>query len=145
MVRHRSRKPGPNYGIAGSSPAPAAEFMFNIFKPKPKTVQDLSEVIEFLKKIESKVVAIEKDLEELKDKTKFHIQKVGLVRFNPFGDMGGEQSFSIALLDGKNDGLVITSFYSRDGNRVYAKPILNGQSKYHLSKEEKEAIAKALS
>jgi len=48
-----------------------------------------------------------------------------VVRFNPFSEVGGDQSFSIALMDGNNDGFMITALYTRDGNRVYAKPIQN--------------------
>jgi len=72
------------------------------------------------------------------------IQKVGIVRFNPFQDTGGNQSFAIALLDYYNNGLVISSLHSREGTRTYTKPIKNGQSEYNLSGEEKEAIKKAI-
>lgn len=70
------------------------------------------------------------------------IHKVGIVRFNPFKDIGGDQSFSIALLNGKKDGVVISSLYNtREGSRIYSKAILNGESdKYPLTEEEKEAI-----
>lgn len=71
-------------------------------------------------------------------------QKIGVIRYNPFKDAGGDQSFSIAFLDAKNDGVVITSLYSKEGNRVFAKPIKDGQSKYLLSGEEREAITKAI-
>ncbi len=72
------------------------------------------------------------------------IQKVGIVRFNPFQDTGGNQSFAIALLDYYNNGLVISSLHSREGTRTYTKPIENGQSEHNLSDEEKEAIKKAI-
>lgn len=69
------------------------------------------------------------------------LHKVGVVRFNPFKDVGGNQSFAIALLDGKNSGLVISSLYARTGTRVYAKPINRGNPKKHaLTEEEKQAI-----
>ena len=69
------------------------------------------------------------------------LHKVGVIRFNPFKDVGGNQSFSIALLDGKNSGLVISSLYTRAGARIYAKPITKGGSKKHpLTEEEKQAI-----
>ena len=71
-------------------------------------------------------------------------QKIGLIRFNPFKNVGGDQSFSVALLDLDDNGFVITSLYGREGNRIYAKPINNGKSKYSLSEEEKEAINKAV-
>lgn len=72
------------------------------------------------------------------------VHKVGVVRFNPFKDLGGDQSFSIALLDGENSGVVFSSLHSREGNRVYAKPVSKGKAvKYPLTDEEIEAIKKA--
>lgn len=72
------------------------------------------------------------------------IQKVGLVRFNPFKDTGGNQSFVLALLDASNNGVIISSLYTRQETRIYSKPISSGVSPYQLSEEEKEAIKKAL-
>ena len=83
-----------------------------------------------------------KKLEETAEKT---FQKIGIVRFNPFNDMGGNQSFVIALLDNKDNGFVISSLFIKEGNRVYAKSIKNGQSDYPLSGEEKEALERAIS
>jgi hypothetical protein len=69
------------------------------------------------------------------------IHKIGLIRFNPFGDIGGDQSFSVALLDGKDCGFIISSLHTKEGTRVYAKPIKDGESqKYTLTEEEKQAI-----
>lgn len=69
------------------------------------------------------------------------LHKVGMIRFNPFRDIGGDQSFAIALLDGENNGLIISSIYSRDGVRVYTKAIRAGISEKHpLTEEEKKAI-----
>jgi hypothetical protein len=71
--------------------------------------------------------------------------KVSMIRFNPFKDVGGDQSFAIALLNGKNSGLTISSLYTREGTRVYAKNIIDGQSeKYPLTEEEKKAIEIAI-
>lgn len=72
------------------------------------------------------------------------IQKVALVRFNPFDDTGGDQSFSVALLDPKGDGLVISSIFSRAATRVFAKPVQHGESTYTLSSEEQQAIRQAM-
>lgn len=69
--------------------------------------------------------------------------RIGIVRFNPFHETGGDQSFSVAFLDDEGNGIVITSLYSRDGTRVYAKPIQNGQSPYPLMDEEVEALRRA--
>lgn len=73
-----------------------------------------------------------------------HIQKIGIVRFNPFADTGGAQSFSIALLDFENNGIVMTSLYARNGNRWYVKEVRLGKGKdVELSREETSAIEKA--
>ena len=72
-------------------------------------------------------------------------QRVGLVRFNPFEDTGGNQSFSLALLDAAGDGWVLSSLHARTGTRVYAKAIKGGRSDAELSAEESAAIAQATS
>ncbi|MCX6804500.1 MAG: DUF4446 family protein [Patescibacteria group bacterium] len=71
------------------------------------------------------------------------LSRVALVRFNPFGDTGGDQSFCIALLDHSNSGLVISAVHARSGTRVYAKDVVSGESQHHLSKEENEALRQA--
>ena len=82
-----------------------------------------------------------KELEEVSETT---IRKIGIVRFNPFNDMGGNQSFVIALLDNKSNGFLISSLFSKEGNRVYSKTVKNGKSEYILSGEEVEAIGMAV-
>jgi hypothetical protein len=72
------------------------------------------------------------------------IQRVGLVRYNPFEDTGGNQSFALALTDGRGDGFVISSLHSRTGTRVYAKTVSQGRSDGALSAEEREALRLAL-
>ncbi len=75
---------------------------------------------------------------------KLHIQRVGLVRFNPFSDTGGSQSFTLALLDGNDNGLVMTSLYARTGHRWYTKEVSRGKGKeLALSREEAQAVQKA--
>ena len=117
--------------------------MFNFFKKRKKEPENLEEVLSQFKKLENNFETLSQELENLKKESKFSVQKVGIVRFNPFSEVGGDQSFSIALLDGNNNGIVITSLYSREGNRVYGKPIKAGVSEYSLSEEEKQAIEKA--
>ncbi|HCM38148.1 MAG: hypothetical protein UV61_C0005G0033 [Candidatus Gottesmanbacteria bacterium GW2011_GWB1_43_11] len=81
------------------------------------------------------------EISKLKEQAKNFIQKIGLVRFNPFSDTGGDQSFALALLDHKDNGIVITSLYARTGVRWYVKTIRGGKGIEHeLSKEEKEAL-----
>ncbi len=71
-------------------------------------------------------------------------QRVGLVRFNPFEDTGGNQSFALALLDGKGTGFVISSLHARSGTRVYGKAVTAGVAESTLSDEEAEAVRQAM-
>lgn len=71
-------------------------------------------------------------------------QKIGMVRYNAFRDTGSDLSFTLALLNEYNDGVVLNGIYARDMSNIYAKPIENGKSKYALSDEEKEAIQIAM-
>ena len=72
------------------------------------------------------------------------IQKVGFLRFNPFQDTGGDQSFILTLLDRDNNGVLISSLYARGGVRIYAKNIERGKAKHPLSKEEKEVLEETI-
>lgn len=115
---------------------------------KGRKTQDLEGVIaeqlKRMKNMEKEIVKLFNWNEGLQKIADISVQKVGVVRFNPFKDTGGDQSFAIALLDKDNNGLVISSLYGREGTRIYAKPIERGDSTYHLSEEEKEAIQKAI-
>jgi len=114
-----------------------------------RKTKDLEEVIaeqlKRTKKTESDIEKLFKWNEDLQKIADISIQKVGVIRFNPFKDTGGDQSFAIALLDKDNNGLVISSLYSREGTRIYTKPVEKEESSYHLSEEEKQAIQKAIS
>ena len=116
--------------------------MFKFFK-KDKEPKNLKEVLEQFDGLKKEVGKISEGFEGLRKESKFFVQKVGVIRYNPFSGVGGNQSFSLALLDSNNNGVVITSLLGRDGNRVYGKPIKNGKSEYSLSEEEKKAIEKA--
>ncbi len=72
------------------------------------------------------------------------VQRIGLVRYDAFEDMGGHLSFSAALLDGDGDGIVITSINGRQDTRCYAKPVQAWTSRHNLSEEEEAAIQQAL-
>jgi hypothetical protein len=72
------------------------------------------------------------------------VQHIGVIRFNPFPDKGGDQSFVVAMLNDHADGVVLTGLHSRADSRVYAKPVVAGQSSYTLTGEEKEAITRAM-
>ncbi len=114
-------------------------------KKEKKEPKNLKEILDALAGIESKIEKISGEIKKIKEGDKLSIQKTAIIRFNPFSGVGGEQSFSLALLDGNNDGVVVTSLYTRTNSRVYGKPVKNGQSEYVLSEEEKQAIEKAKS
>ena len=87
---------------------------------------------------------LEKGLSKLSKSNLANIQKIGLVRFNPFTGTGGNQSFCLSLLDGDSSGLVISSLHSRENTRIYAKPVKKGKAAgYELSKEEEQVIKDA--
>lgn len=102
---------------------------------------------EMLKNYLEEVNGVKKDNAEIKNYyTKLDadlascIQKVGLVRYNAFRDVGSDLSFAIALLDGNNNGVVFNGIYGSESSNIYAKPIKNKESSYQLSQEEEYAI-----
>lgn len=86
---------------------------------------------------------LKSELAALNQSSVLPLQRVGLVRFNPFGETGGDQSFSLCLLNGSGDGVLLTALHTRDRTRVYTKPIVLGESKFELSKEEEKALREA--
>jgi hypothetical protein len=97
-----------------------------------------------------KVYAVARELDDVSARTKAlesvmptAFQRVGLVRYNPFEDTGGNQSFALAMLDAKGDGWILSSLHSRTGTRFYAKSVKTGRSETGLSEEEQAAIKQA--
>ena len=87
------------------------------------------------------IESIKKYCDNLERDGLLHVQKIGLHRFNPFKDTGGDQSFILSLLDSNNTGVIISGLYSRSGTRWYAKKVKEGQGLDHaLSDDEKKAI-----
>lgn len=82
-------------------------------------------------------------LDIIDENDKRHIQKVGLVRFNPFSELGGDHSFCLAILDDRDTGVVITGLHTRERTRVYMKDVKNGKSDFELSSEERRAVSNA--
>ena len=106
-----------------------------------------NDVDQLLKKYLEDVKEIKKDNTEIKNYyTKLDsdlsscIQKVGLVRYNAFKDVGSDLSFAIALLDANNNGVVLNGIYGSESSNIYAKPVKGNQSSYQLSHEEEYAI-----
>lgn len=97
------------------------------------------------KSINIRANKLESGIEEIAEIIQRSYQKFSMVRYNPFRETGGDQSFSLALLDLRDNGVVITSIHGREVDRIYAKEIVNGKSKHNLSAEEIEAIKEAIS
>lgn len=102
-----------------------------------KKFSELDDVMDTIKKNS-------KEIRELHKTIRSNYQKVGIVKYDAFNEMGGKLSFAIALLDGKDSGLILNSMHSRDGCYNYVKEIVNGQSYIELSEEEAEALEKAI-
>lgn len=101
--------------------------------------------IEVIQDSNSKAIQlITKDIANFKEFSKLNIRNVGLVKFNPFGDAGGDHSFSLALLNDLKSGIIISSLHTRERTRVYLKEVSLGKTNLKLSKEESQALEKAL-
>lgn len=84
--------------------------------------------------------ALARDLEQA---SRGHIQQLGFLRFNPFRETGGDQSFALTLADQEGNGVVLSSLHSRDVTRVYGKALVGWESAYPLTAEEQQAIDRA--
>lgn len=93
---------------------------------------------------EARMKETEPRLALLESISRVSVQKMGFLRFNPFQDTGGDQSFVLVLLDRGHNGVVVSSLYSREGMRLYAKEISGGKSKQPLSEEEKKVLEDTL-
>ena len=105
--------------------------------------EDLRSYIAKVEEVEKETKSVQEYASNLNVNLKECLQKVGIVRYSAFSDVGSDLSFTLALLDAKNNGVVLNGIYSSDSSNIYAKPITNGTSTYALSEEEKEAIEKA--
>jgi hypothetical protein len=103
----------------------------------------LNEHISQVRETIGRVEAVDQRIEKVEDTQQFGLQHLGMVRYNPFRDTGGNQSFAIALLDGRGYGFVLSSLHSRDMTRVYAKSVEQWQSAHSLTDEEQEALSMA--
>lgn len=105
------------------------------------SILNFFERIECLEDAEKKM---HKDIRDIKENLKITYQKTGLVKYDAFREMSGALSYSLALLDKENNGILISSMYSREGCYTYAKDIVNGECKINLSDEEQEALKQAV-
>ena len=115
--------------FAGKQAASLEEFIIN----QNKKINELSAQAE----------NIEEAIKELQEQQKLSVQQIGLTRYNPFVDDGGNLSFSMAIMDARKNGVVITSMHGREQNRIYTKRIEMGKSEIKLTDEEQKAIETA--
>jgi len=123
----------------------------NSYKQFMKRLGKGDSIDEMLKKYIESVENVQKQTNELAsycnklDTEKGRcLQKVGLVRYNAFKDTGSDLSFTLAILDEYNNGIVLNGIYSREMSNIYAKPVENGKSTYTWTEEERQAIKKAM-
>ena len=120
---------------------------YNCFM-KGKDMESMEEVL--MKQFDRIEVLEEADREKRKEINSLKIlmqksyQKAGLVKYDAFREMSGKLSYALALLDQNDNGVIVTSMYSRDGCFSYAKEVIMGESKINLSEEEQEALEKAV-
>lgn len=118
-------------------------FLRSLFpKTKEREIrQRFEELLGDVQGFEKKLVSLSEDLSLESKISQKHIQGVRFMRYNPYDEVGGDQSFSVALLDHLGDGIVVTSLHTRSGTRVFAKPVSKGaESGYEFSKEEREVV-----
>jgi len=96
-----------------------------------------------INQLEESQEKIEKHLAVVDSRLDKSIRNIETIRFNPFVDAGGNQSFAIAFMNDEKNGVVMSSLYARDRMSIFAKPIINGKSEFELSSEEKEVLEKA--
>lgn len=104
----------------------------------------IQEIVNQIGKVEVNLGHMVKDLRDTNTQLGGCLQKYGLVRFDAFTDVGGEQSFALALLDDRGSGLVLSNIYGRQDSRMYVKQMSEGRSDRPLSDEEKSAVDLAL-
>jgi hypothetical protein len=93
--------------------------------------------------VDVRVRSLEGRADALEAQGRKAVQRVGLVRFNPFEDTGSNQSFALALLDEDGDGVIVSSLHTRQATRVYVRPVAGGSAGKALSDEEAKALAQA--
>lgn len=109
-----------------------------------KVMDMLAQVLEKSENTDKKIQDLFSENKKNRKVLQKSLHKVSLIRFNPFDDMGGDQSFCIALLDADNSGIIFTSLHSKQGIRTYARKIIEGKSNQPLGDEEQHALTEAI-
>ena len=109
----------------------------NIEEILEKHIDSINKTITKNEELEKLCIGLDNDIKNC-------IQKVGIYKYNAYKDTGSDLSFAVALLDERNDGIVLNGIYSREMSNIYAKPIKNGSSEYKITEEENEALKRAM-
>ncbi len=112
----------------------------SLFNKKENKIENLEDLTKRIEELELKIDKLFLEMEEMKKESESHIQKAKLIRYNPFDEMGGDQSFTLALLNKDNSGIIVTSIFNQEKSRVFGKEIIKGKSNYQLSAEEANII-----
>lgn len=109
--------------------------------------EDLKEILENLlsqqSEVREKLIDTLGEIEVANKKSLANIQKIGIVKFNPYREAGGNHSFALCLLNGHDNGFIILSLHGREGSRLYLKEVKQGKAQYELSKEEQQSLLSA--
>lgn len=116
---------------------------FNNAEPQP-IMRALNQYAETIHKHDAQLHSLKRHLDLTTQLAEHAGTRIGFVRFNPFNDTGGDQSFCLAVLDSLGDGYILSSIHARTGTRVYSKQIHRATSSHNLSDEESAALTKAL-
>lgn len=107
---------------------------------KRNLLEVIEQVLDIEKKNSADIKKANKEIQTIVTKNLLHLQKTGIVRFNPFNEVGGDHSFALALLDGYDNGIIITGLHTRERTRVYLKPVNKGKAVIELSEDEEKAL-----
>ena len=119
------------------------QFTSGVTKKDLKSLLD--HIAHSLKEVGGEIDVLHQDVKNIQLDSLSHLQKIGFIRYNPFADTGGDQSFCLCLLDKYNNGIVITSLHSREQTRIYAKAVVKGKAEnLEFAKEEAEAVDAAI-
>lgn len=114
---------------------------------KDQKVTDLKGALDEILKTQDlskkEILKLKEVLGNLEIQSENFIQKIGIAQFNPFNETGGQQSFSLCILNNKTDGFILTALHTRDRTRIYIKKVIDGKAKFDLSNEETKALKDA--
>ena len=117
---------------------------YNVFMKGKSLEKSIFRRFEKLKKIEKLAEKNREEIDKIYKKMEGHYQKVGIVKYDAFHEMGGDLSFALTMLDENNTGWILNAMHSREGCYTYIKEVIKGESYIELSEEERDCLEKAI-